>query len=119
MEVTNVLERLSGNPEGSFIELSEFNARTFGTCHFTGVAPGWEMHPDTDEFFYVIAGCVEITLLRDDGPRDHVAPAGSAFVVPRGVWHRPAAPHGAKFIFFTPGQSVYSLSCDPRREHVG
>ena len=114
MEVTNIPRLLSDNPEGSFLEFSHFNQRTFGTCNFTGVAPGWEMHPDTDEFFYVISGCVEITLLKDSGPEHYVAPAGCSFVVPRSIWHKPGAPNGAKFIYFTPGQSLFSESDDPR-----
>ena len=113
MEVTDVLQLLSEHPEGSFLEFSAFNERSFGTCSVTGVSPGWEMHPDTDEFFYVIEGTVEITLL-EEAPRRYEAPAGSSFVVPRGIWHKPGAPDGAKFIYFTPGESLYSESEDPR-----
>lgn len=98
------------------MEFSQFNEKSFGTCGMTGVSPGWEMHPDTDEFFYVIEGVVEITLLEDQ-PRHYVAPAGSSFVVPRGIWHKPGAPKGAKFIYFTPGQSLYSEKEDPRIEN--
>jgi len=56
-----------------------------------GVCQGeyhWHVHDDTDEFFYVVEGKWLIDL--DDrtvelGPRD-------AFVVPKGVRHRPRAP---------------------------
>lgn len=119
MEVTDVLKLLSDHPAGSFLELSPFNERTFGSCDFTGVHPGWEMHPDTDEFFYVLSGRLEIALLEDGGPAHYVAPAGSSFVVPRGVWHKPGAPEGAKFLFFTPGRSLYSQSEDPRLDRDG
>ncbi len=115
MEITNVLKLLADNPEGSFLEFSAFNDKSFGTCSVTGVSPGWEMHPDTDEFFYVIEGTVEITLLRDE-PEHYVAPPGSSFVVPKGIWHKPGAPLGAKFMYFTPGQSLYSESDDPRND---
>lgn len=114
METTDVLALLQDNPEGSFLEFSQFNGWSFGTCSITGVSPGWEMHPDTDEFFYVIDGCVEITLLEGDQANHHVAPAGTSFVVPQGIWHKPGAPQGAKFIYFTPGQSLWSESEDPR-----
>lgn len=113
MDITDVQKLLKDNPEGSFLEFSAFNDKSFGTCHVTGVSPGWEMHPDTDEFFYVIEGTVEMTLLEDQ-PKHYTAPAGSSFVVPRGIWHKPGAPEGAKFIYFTPGQSLYSESEDPR-----
>lgn len=119
MKVTNIVKLLSDNPKGSFLEFSHFNRRTFGTCDFIGVAPGWEMHPDTDEFFYVISGCVEITLLEDSGPEEYVATAGSSFVVPRGIWHKPGARTGATFIYFTPGQSLFSDSDDPRLNQDG
>lgn len=113
MNVTDVRGLLAAKPEGSFLDFSQLNGRSFGTCSFTGVSPGWEMHPDTDEFFYVIEGTVEITLLEDQ-PQHYSASAGSSFVVPRGIWHKPGAPAGAKFIYFTPGQSLYSQSKDPR-----
>lgn len=114
MEVTHVLKLLNDHPKGSFLNFSQFNQHSFGTCDFTGVAQGWEMHPDTDEFFYVLSGCVEITLLEGSGPKHYVAPAGTSFVVPRGLWHKPGAPKGARFIYFTPGQSLYSQNEDPR-----
>ncbi len=114
MEITHIPQLLEDNPEGSFLEFGEFNSKRFGTCSVSGVSPGWEMHPDTDEFFYIIEGAVEITLLEDNKPQHYVAPAGSSFVVPRGIWHKPGAPEGAKFIYFTPGQSLYSESEDPR-----
>ncbi|MEM1433858.1 MAG: cupin domain-containing protein [Pseudomonadota bacterium] len=113
MDVVNVLKLLADHPEGAFLEFSSFNDKHFGTCQVTGVSPGWEMHPDTDEFFFIIEGTVEITLLEDE-QKHYIAPAGSSFVVPRGVWHKPGAPEGAKFIYFTPGQSLYSESDDPR-----
>lgn len=117
MEITNILKLLNANPEGTFLEICPFNGHNFGTVDVTGVAPGWEMHPDTDEFFYVIDGTVEMVLLEGDGaPQHYVAPAGTSFVVPQGVWHKPGAPTGAKFIYFTPGESLESMSEDPRLE---
>ena len=114
METVNILSLLSENPEGTFLEFASFNGNSFGTCDITGRNPGWEMHPDTDEFFYIIEGEAKITLLEDDGPKTHVAPAGTSFIVPKGVWHKPEAPKGAKFIFFTPGESLQSDAKDPR-----
>ena len=119
METTDVLKLLSDHEPDTFLEFGAFNGASFGTCDYTGVAPGWEMHPDTDEFFYVIEGTVEITLLQGEEPLHHVAPAGTSFVVPRGVWHRPGAPNGAKFLFFTPGQSLESDREDPRLADAG
>ena len=114
MEVTHIPTLLSEDAEAMFHFYGSMNGHSFGAGDVTGRNPGWEMHPDTDEFFYVIEGEFEITLLLDDGPEHHVAPAGSSFVVPRGVWHKPEAPNGAKFIFYTPGESLTSDAEDPR-----
>ena len=73
------------------------------------------MHPDTDELFIVRDGEVEIILLQGENPQSYRASSGSAFVVPKGVWHKPAAPSGATFLFMTPGQSLHSDAEDPRR----
>jgi quercetin dioxygenase-like cupin family protein len=117
MEITNILKLLAQHPEGSFLEYGLFNGKAFGTCQVTGTSPAWEMHPDTDEFFYIIEGTFEITLLEEDGPKQYVAHEGSSFIVPRGIWHIPGAPSGAKFIHFTPGISLHSESKDPREDH--
>ena len=114
MNITNVTELLAAHPNGEFLELASFNDSTFGTCDITGTSPVWEMHPDTDEFFYIVEGNFEMTLLTNAGQEHHAAGAGSCFVVPRGVWHKPAAPTGAKFLFYTPGTSLHSDAADPR-----
>ncbi len=116
MEIIDVSETLSKHPEGTFLNLVAFNNAFFGACDITGVSPVWEMHPDTDEFFYILEGQFEITLLDADTPSKHVADPGSTFVVPAGVWHRPGAPNGCKFIHFTPGESRHSEADDPRTE---
>ena len=113
MNTVDVLKFLSEHPDGSFLKLADFNGQSFGTCSITGVSPGWEMHPDTDEFFYVIEGSLEMTLLRDQ-QESCSANSGSVMVVPKGVWHKPGAPDGAKFLYYTPGQSLYSEKEDPR-----
>lgn len=92
MENTNISKLFKENPEGSFLEFSQFNGKSFGTCSVTGVSPGWEMHPDTDEFFYIIEGTVGITLLQADEAQHYAVSAGSRFVVPRGIWHKSGAP---------------------------
>ena len=69
---------------------------------------GGEMHPDGDEFLYVVSGAIQLIL--DDG--DEHAPgadttellrAGDAYVVPRGVWHRLRTVEPAYLIHVTPG----------------
>ena len=116
MEVKDVMKELSKHPEGSFLQLLKFNEFNFGACDITGVSPVWEMHPDTDEFFYILEGQFEMTLLDGNTPSNHSVGSGSAFVVPAGIWHKPAAPRGCRFIHFTPGDSLHSEADDPRTQ---
>ncbi|MEM9304238.1 MAG: cupin domain-containing protein [Pseudomonadota bacterium] len=113
MKITHLDKALAAEPMGTFLDVATMNGRNVGACHIQGVSPVWEMHPDTDEFFHILEGEFEITLRLDEGEEHHVIPAGSVFVVPRGIWHKPAAPGGAKFMYFTPGQSLHSDAADP------
>jgi mannose-6-phosphate isomerase-like protein (cupin superfamily) len=114
MDVKDVLAELAAVPEGTFLDIVDFNEHHIGACSITGVSPVWEMHPDTDEFFFVLEGNFEVTVLTDTGAEHFVAPAGSTFVVPRGLWNKPAAPTGARFLYLTPGQSLHSEAENPR-----
>ena len=115
MNIQHVLTELSQHPAGTFLNLQTFNGTSFGACNITGVSPVWEMHPDTDEFFHILEGEFEITLLDAEKPSHHIIPAGSIFVVPQGIWHKPGAPQGAQFMYFTPGQTLHSDADDPRK----
>lgn len=54
---------------------------------FTEDWPTWEMHPQGDEFVYLLSGAVDL-LLEQDGKVVTTSIDGSgAVVVPRGVWH--------------------------------
>lgn len=48
----------------------------------------WHVHPDTDDFFLVLDGRLDIDL--EDGSTVALGP-GQLYVVPRGVRHRPRA----------------------------
>jgi mannose-6-phosphate isomerase-like protein (cupin superfamily) len=58
----------------------------------------WHTHDDTDEFFLVLDGELQIAL-RD---RTVVLSRGDVFVVPRGTEHKPSAPGGAQILMFEP-----------------
>ncbi|UYY57925.1 cupin domain-containing protein [Sphingomonas sp. S2-65] len=60
----------------------------------------WHTHDDTDDFFLVLDGTLDIEL-RD---RTVTLEPGELFVVPRGVEHRPVARHGeVKMLNIEPG----------------
>jgi mannose-6-phosphate isomerase-like protein (cupin superfamily) len=59
-------------------------------------------HPDTDEFFLVLRGCLTIRLDTGDvelGP-------GQLYVVPRGVRHQPVSREGADVVLIEPSETV-------------
>jgi mannose-6-phosphate isomerase-like protein (cupin superfamily) len=58
----------------------------------------WHAHPDTDDFFLVLAGHLTIRL-RD---RDVELGPGELFVVPRGVEHCPVAAEEAQILLIEP-----------------
>lgn len=56
----------------------------------------WHVHDDTDEFFLVLDGRFDVAVRAPDGTeRTVVLRRGDAFVVPRGVEHKPSSPGGA------------------------
>jgi mannose-6-phosphate isomerase-like protein (cupin superfamily) len=54
---------------------------------FSADWPTWEMHPNGDEFVYLLSGSIELLLEHDDGVRVLAIADRGAVVVPRGVWH--------------------------------
>ena len=108
MHIKEIALELDKHPAGTFLNLVQFNDHHLGACQITGTSPVWEMHPDTDELFWIIAGEFEITLRLPEGEEHHTVRAGSCFVVPKGIWHKPAAPKGSTFAYLTPGQTLHS-----------
>ena len=114
MEIANIEELLDSGPAMKFHQVLPFNGHQVGAAHIEGVSPGWEMHPDTDELFYVLQGEVVMVMAEEAGLKTYKAGPGEMFVVPRGLWHKPGAPDGAKIIYLTPGESLTSEAEDPR-----
>ena len=67
----------------------------------------WHRHVDTDEFFHVLSGDIDIALRETPGHERvvHLA-AGSVFTVPRGVEHKPSSVDGASVLLFEPSSTV-------------
>lgn len=75
----------------------------------------WHVHPDTDDFFLVLDGQLDIDL--EDGSTVSLAP-GQLFVVPKGVRHRPRARGEAHILLIEPTGTPNSgdpLTAAPRR----
>jgi mannose-6-phosphate isomerase-like protein (cupin superfamily) len=49
----------------------------------------WEMHPAGEEVLYLLSGALDLVLQHgNDNPRTVELRSGTAFIVPRGTWHR-------------------------------
>lgn len=59
----------------------------------------WHAHADTDDFFLVLSGEIEIDL---EGLGTVTMKAGQLYVVPRGVRHRPRAVKEAHILLIEP-----------------
>jgi mannose-6-phosphate isomerase-like protein (cupin superfamily) len=62
----------------------------------------WHVHNDTDEFFLVLDGTIHIGLREADGERTVTLGRNNAFVVPKGVYHKPSSPDGAVVLLVEP-----------------
>lgn len=79
----------------------------------------WHVHEDTDEFFLVLEGHLQIGLREPDGERLVDLPTGSVFTVRRGVEHKPYSPSGASIMLFEPtGTSTVGDRHDDVPDHV-
>lgn len=58
----------------------------------------WQSHPDTDDFFLVLKGAIDIEM-RD---RTVTLSEGELFIVPKGVEHRPVAKEEAHLLLIEP-----------------
>ncbi|MFB6784020.1 cupin domain-containing protein [Streptomyces sp. NPDC056352] len=79
----------------------------------------WHVHDDTDEFFLVLDGALDIALREDGGERTVTLDRGAVFVVPRSTWHKPFSADGASILLFEPsGTSTVGDRHDDVPGHV-
>jgi mannose-6-phosphate isomerase-like protein (cupin superfamily) len=66
---------------------------------------GGEMHPDGDEFIYILAGRVTVTV--DSSPENplELGP-GQACIIPIGEWHRVHLLEPTRLLHITPGPNA-------------
>jgi mannose-6-phosphate isomerase-like protein (cupin superfamily) len=79
----------------------------------------WHVHTDTDEFFLVLDGAIDIGLREEAGERTVTLRRGEVFVVPRGVFHKPSSADGAAVLLVEPtGTLSVGDEHDEVPEHV-
>jgi mannose-6-phosphate isomerase-like protein (cupin superfamily) len=78
----------------------------------------WHVHQDTDEFFLVLDGEIEIGV-RDPEERVVTLGRGQVFVVPKGTFHKPSSKTGASVLLVEPaGTLSVGDAHDEVPEHV-
>jgi len=65
----------------------------------------WHVHENTDEFFLVLDGEIEIGL-RDPDERVVTLGRGQVFVVPKGTFHKPSSKEGASVLLVEPAGTL-------------
>lgn len=68
--------------------------------------PTWEMHPQGDEFVYLLSGAVELQLERGSKVEKIVLESSGAVVVPRGVWHTARVRMPSRMLHVTRGEGT-------------
>jgi mannose-6-phosphate isomerase-like protein (cupin superfamily) len=94
----NLAEKLATfNQHWSPRTVSEFNGHDVMVVKVLGEF-NWHSHPDTDDFFLVLKGKLDIEL-RD---RTVTLGPGEMFIVPKGVEHRPVAREEVHMLLIEP-----------------
>lgn len=77
-----------------------------GIYHIEEDGKAWEMHPSGEELLAMLTG--DMNLLLEIGGREVVVelPAGQAFVVPRGTWHRQVVRSPGDYLGVTYGKGT-------------
>jgi mannose-6-phosphate isomerase-like protein (cupin superfamily) len=89
-------ERLPGSP-------ARIDGMTVGIVTMTEDAPhGGEVHPDGDEFLYVMSGRIRITT-ESDPDFELTLGAGEACIVPKDLWHKVSILEETQLFHMTPG----------------
>ncbi|MET9000516.1 cupin domain-containing protein [Amycolatopsis sp. NPDC004169] len=65
----------------------------------------WHVHENTDEFFLVLDGEIEIGV-RDPDERVVTLGRGQVFVVPKGTFHKPSSKTGASVLLVEPAGTL-------------
>ncbi len=97
------------------VEFSQFQGHVLiQQFSFDQAWPTWEMHPEGDEFVYLLAGDTDFLLREGSEERTvRVSEPGCYVVVPKGAWHtaRPYAP--TTMLFVTPGEGTLNAETPP------
>ena len=88
-------------------ELDRFGAGWLvSEFEFTANWSKWEMHPEADEFVYLLSGAAVLLLELPGGLREIPLRGRAAVVVPKGVWHTARVSEPSRMLFVTRGRGT-------------
>jgi mannose-6-phosphate isomerase-like protein (cupin superfamily) len=65
--------------------------------------PNWEMHPEAEEFVYLLSGAAVLLLEQPAGVQEVPLSGRAAVVVPKGTWHTAKVSQPSRMLFVTMG----------------
>jgi mannose-6-phosphate isomerase-like protein (cupin superfamily) len=68
--------------------------------------PNWEMHPEAEEFVYLLSGAAVMLLEQPAGLQEVPLSGRAAVVVPKGVWHTAKVSQPSRMLFVTMGRGT-------------
>ncbi len=81
---------------------------------FSEAWPTWEVHPEGDEFVYLLEGDTDFLLLVDGQQKVvRVERSGDFVIVPKGIWHTARPRTKTSMLFITPGEGTENAEQPP------
>ena len=68
--------------------------------------PNWEMHPQAEEFVYLLSGAAVLLLEQPNGLQEVPLSGRAAVVVPKGTWHTAKVSQPSRMLFVTMGRGT-------------
>ena len=72
--------------------------------------PSWEMHPEADEFVYLLSGEANLLFEHASGVEIVSLSERGAVVVPRGIWHTAKVVTPSRMLHITRGEGTQTRS---------
>lgn len=73
---------------------------------FTSDWSNWEMHPEAEEFVYLLSGAAVLLLEQPAGLQEVRLSGRAAVVVPKGTWHTAKVSQPSRMLFVTMGHGT-------------
>lgn len=81
---------------------------------FSADWPRWEMHPDGDEFVYLLSGAAQLHLQYPAGLSIVELTGSGAVIVPRGIWHTAKIDLPSRMLHITRGAGTQTRPVQAR-----